>query len=134
MSFDLVIFDNEKDIDSEEKFMEWYEAFTRWDAGLDYDMVANLSNKQMISFFEELIQSYPPLDGPLSPSDELLDERPDLEDKLTSYSIGTDMIYSAFAWSEADEAYSLVKKLAHKHHVGFFNCSAPTIEIEKNLP
>ncbi len=50
---------------------------------------------------------------------ELLGEDGELESSLTEYSIGNAMIYTAFAWSVADEAYSTVKELAKKHGVGF---------------
>jgi len=51
--------------------------------------------------------------------EELLEEDGELESSLTEYSIGNAMIYTAFAWSVADEAYSTVKELAKKHGVGF---------------
>ncbi|MFJ7183569.1 hypothetical protein [Lysinibacillus xylanilyticus] len=41
--------------------------------------------------------------------EELLEEDGELESSLTEYSIGNAMIYTAFAWSVADEAYSTVK-------------------------
>ncbi|MEC1180464.1 hypothetical protein P9B03_18360 [Metasolibacillus meyeri] len=55
--------------------------------------------------------------------EELLDEEGELEGRLTEYNIGYAMIYTAFAWSVADEAYNIMKKLAKKHGVGFFDVS-----------
>ncbi|MBR2564349.1 MAG: hypothetical protein IKE29_06980 [Paenibacillus sp.] len=40
--------------------------------------------------------------------------------RLTDYSFGKEVIYASFAWSVAEEAYSLMRELAKKHNVGFF--------------
>lgn len=41
------------------------------------------------------------------------------DNRLTDYSLGTSVIYAAFAYSVADEAYTAMRKLAIKHKVGF---------------
>ena len=48
---------------------------------------------------------------------------------FTDHCVGKDVIYSAFAWSCAEEAYPLMKALAQKHNVGFFDASGPDAEI-----
>ena len=46
-----------------------------------------------------------------------------LEDYLTDYCIGYDVIYVAFSWDKSDEAYNLMKELCKKYEVGFFDVS-----------
>jgi hypothetical protein len=43
------------------------------------------------------------------------------DNRLTEYSIGKEMIYAAFAWSIAEDTYIMMRKLAMKHNVGFFD-------------
>ena len=61
------------------------------------------------------------MNGPDAPTDEQLENDEELEEYLTDYSIGKDIIYAAFAWSQADKAYEIAIKLARKHGVGFFD-------------
>ena len=45
------------------------------------------------------------------------------------YSIGHDIIYAAFSWSVAEEAYEQMLSLAKKHDVGFFDVSGENGDI-----
>jgi hypothetical protein len=65
-----------------------------------------------------MIDSYPAMNGPYAK-----DEDEDNE-FVTDYSIGKDVIYAAFSWSLAEQAYEKMKSLAEKHKVGFFDASA----------
>ena len=49
--------------------------------------------------------------------------------KVTDYSLGRSVIYCGFAWSEAEAAHKVVKELAVKHGVGYFDVSAGDGEI-----
>lgn len=69
------------------------------------------------------------MNGEYAPDPELLDEDENLESHTVDYCIGRDVIYAAFAWSAAEEAYELMRELAEKHGVGFFNVSADNGEI-----
>ena len=72
----------------------------------------------------EMKETFPPMYGEYAPALELLDEDANLESHTVDYSIGHDVIYAAFSWSVADEAYELMRSLAQKHKVGFFDVSA----------
>ena len=52
-----------------------------------------------------------------------------LELHMVDYSIGYNVIYAAFSWSVADEAYELMRSLAQKHKVGFFDVSGDDGDI-----
>ncbi len=62
--------------------------------------------------------SYPALNGPYAK------EGDEDNEFVTDYSIGKDIIYTAFSWSLAEQAYEKMKALAEKHEVGFFDASA----------
>lgn len=51
------------------------------------------------------------------------------EKRLTDYSFCIAVIYATFAWSVADEAYKMMRALAQKHKVGFFDVSGSEGEI-----
>lgn len=48
---------------------------------------------------------------------------------MADYCIGYDVIYVAFPWSVADEAYEVMRDLAKKHNVGFFDVSGEKCDI-----
>lgn len=64
------------------------------------------------------------MNGIDAPSDDELGENEKLENRLTDYCIGRDVIYAAFSWSLAKEACEKMKQLAKQHCVGFFDVSS----------
>ena len=62
-------------------------------------------------------------------SDDALDDDENLELHMVDYSIGYNVIYAVFSWSVADEAYELMRSLAQKHKVGFFDVSGDDGDI-----
>lgn len=79
----------------------------------------------------EMIKKFPPMNGKYAPNLDPLDESEaeNLERHSVGYSIGRDMIYAAFSWSVAEEAYVQMRSLAQKHGVGFFDVSGEKSEI-----
>lgn len=121
MSYDLMVFEASVAPRSREEFMAWYSAQTEWSEDHSYQDHA-VTSEALQNWFKEMIQHFPPMNGPLA-SDDV--DNP----KVTDHCIGKDVIYSAFAWSEAEEAYSTMRTLAIKHSVGFFDVSADNGEI-----
>ncbi len=105
------------------QFMDWYEQQTEWAEGHSYDDPA-VSTAKLRAWFMEIIQSFPPLNGPLSK-----DDLPEDEASATDYSVGKSVIYCAFAWPKAELAYDTVFELARKHGVAFFNVSSGNEEV-----
>lgn len=97
------------------QFLEWYERATEWSEGHSYDDPAGTTS-ELRAWFDDIRRTYPPMNGPLASQD--YDNL-----RLTDYSIGHHLIYAAFAWSQAEEVYPLVRQLAVKHAVGFFDAS-----------
>jgi hypothetical protein len=117
MSYDLMVFDLEGPPSDRRGFMEWYEEQIQWNEEHGYDD-PRVSTPALRAWFIEMIGQYPAMNGPYA-SDNADDPR------ITDYSIGNSAIYAAFAWSEAEDAFKTVFKLAEKHRVGFFKVSEP---------
>ena len=103
------------------QFMEWYHKQTQWSEGHGYNDPA-VASPALQRWFHDMIQLYPPLNGPLAANDY---DNP----TLTDHCIGMHVIYSAFAWSCAVDARATMRALAAKHAVGFFDVSSNDGEI-----
>lgn len=102
-------------------FMAWYAEQAEWSEGHSYDDPA-VASPALQRWFAEMIQHFPPLNGPFS--------SPDAEGpEVTDHCIGQHVIYSAFSWSLADQAHARMRELAIKHGVGFFHASDDPGEI-----
>ena len=121
MSYDLMVFEVTAAPRDRPSFMAWYEKQTQWAEDHSYDNPA-VSSTNLQSWFKEMIQVYPPMNGPFA-SDDV--DNP----KLADYSVGREVIYAAFAWSCAENAHATMSQLAKKHGVGFFDVSADEGEI-----
>jgi hypothetical protein len=117
MSYDLMVFKGEAAPKVRKDFMEWFAIQAEWSEGHSYDDPANTS-PELRNWFMEMIKTFPAMNGPFANNDD------DDDDYLISdYCIGRDVIYVAFAWSVAEQAYDKMVELAKKHGVGFFDVS-----------
>jgi hypothetical protein len=116
LSFDLMVFDASVAPRSRQTFRQWFEKQTEWQESHGYND-PEIPAPALKSWFRDIIESFPPMNGPLASDD------PD-NSRVTDYSLGHAVIYGAFAWSEAEPARALAKELAAKHGVGFFDLSA----------
>lgn len=105
-------------------FIDWYHLQTRWSEGHSYDDPSKTA-VSLSSWYAEVCRDFPDMNG--SSASDLGDVEGN--PRATGYSIGRSVIYVDFRWSEADTAYALVRALAVKHGVGFFNASADDGEI-----
>lgn len=121
MSFDLMVFDPAAAPIDRAEFMEWYEQ------QIDWPEETLPCPTPLKNWLAEMQTQFP--DFNVMTDDELeLDEENDFP-RGSDYSFGEHIIYVAFAWSAADEAYKTMRKLAQKHGVGFFNPSSGDTEI-----
>lgn len=128
MSYDLMVFEKTKAPDTREAFMAWYEKQTAWEEDHDYQTIG-VSAPALQNWFMEMKDIFPPMNGAYAPGMEELEKDGDLESRLVDYCIGREVIYAAFPWSAAEEAYETVRRLAEKHAVGFFDVSGDEGEI-----
>jgi hypothetical protein len=132
MSYDLLVFDPASAPRDRAAFLKWWEQTAEWSERHSYDDPAN-TTPQLRAWYEEIRTTFRNLNGPGSPTDdELL--IPGIESRLTDYSIGHHAVYAAFPWPEAETAYPLVRELAVKHQVGFFDASCDEAEPEIYFP
>ena len=122
MSYDLMVFEPSAAPRNRDAFMEWFKEQAEWSEDHDYDDHA-VTSPALQSWYKDIIQKYPPMAGPLANYDDVDNPR------ATDYSIGRNVIYSAFSWSESGEAFTDMRELAIKHSVGFFDASAVEGEI-----
>ena len=121
MSYDLTVFEISDAPKTRKEFMAWFEKQTEWAEEHSYED-HSVTSTALKSWFEEMITHFPSMNGPLA-SDDVDDPR------VTDYCIGKSVIYSAFAWSQSDEALLKMRELSIKHSVGFFDVSANDGEV-----
>jgi len=97
-------------------FMQWYEFQTEWTEEHSYDNPEN-TTKELREWFIQMIKTFPAMNGPFASED--YDN-----DKLSDYCIGKDVIYVAFGWSVAEQAFKTMIELAERFGVGFFDVSS----------
>jgi len=121
MSYDLMVFELSEAPKTKAEFMSWFSEQTSWSEPHSYNDHA-VTSPALKAWFEEMIKHFPPMNGPLASVE---GDSP----KVTDHCIGKHLIYSAFSWSEAEEAHEKMRSLAIKHRVGFFDVSADNGEI-----
>lgn len=121
MSYDLMVFEPTVAPKERQQFLKWYKAQAEWGEGHSYDD-PSVASPSLQAWFQEMIRFFPAMNGPQASED------PD-DPKVTDHCIGKSVIYSAFAWSCAEEAHRKTRALAVKHGVGFFDVSANDGEI-----
>ncbi|WP_233123165.1 hypothetical protein [Agrobacterium vaccinii] len=124
MSYDLMVFESKDAPKDKEAFLDWYHVQTQWSEGHSYDD-PSATTTNLSAWYEDVRLSFPNLNGP--DAYEFADD--DDNPNVTEYSIGRSVIYASFRWSEAETAYAVVRAMAVKHGVGFFNVSAEDGEI-----
>jgi hypothetical protein len=114
MSYDILAFDPAAVTDDD--FPTWWQVQSQWFEDHSYN-IPEVTTPNLRAFYSELIQTFPPMNGPDAVTDQELDRDPELESRMTDYSIGTSLIYGAFAWSQARTGQATFTALAAKHGV-----------------
>ncbi len=127
MSYDLLVSDADAAPRRRDDFIAWFHAQAEWSESHSYDDPA-VTTPQLAAWYDEIRSNFPNMNGPGS-SDDNVDNM-----KCTDYSIGHHVIYAAFAWSEAENAYPVVRNLAIKHGVGFYDVSGDEGDGEIMFP
>ena len=120
LSADLLVFEKNKVPTEPIEFLKWFYKKSKWESDRDYYDIEGTS-ENLINFFMEIKKEYPEMNGPYALSDEEIINHPELESKLTDYTIDEDLIYMGFSWSVSEKAYESVQALAYKYNLGFFD-------------
>ncbi len=97
-------------------FMAWYDDQTAWSEPHDYHDPSRASPK-LRAWYDSMRTTFPAMNGPDSTQDED-------NSSVTAYSIGTVVIYAAFAWTRLEDALVTSLEWAVHHRLGFFDASA----------
>lgn len=119
MSCDLMVFSKKKRFNTYEKFIKWYDEVTEWKEDLDYDDYRH-ATPELQQWFLAMKDIVPPLNGEFATSSVELRKG---EFQEADYSIGREAIYVAFAWSDAEKAYQLVKEKAKEFDLAIYDPS-----------
>jgi hypothetical protein len=114
MSYDILAFDPAAVADAD--FPAWWEVQSQWSEDHSYDD-PEVTTANLRSFYNELIRTFPPMNGPDAVTDEDLPRDAELVSRMSDYSIGTSLVYGAFSWSQARTARTTFTELAAKHGV-----------------
>lgn len=105
-------------------FLTWFEQQAEWSEGHSYNDPA-VTSENLATWYAAMRGEFPNMNGPGAYDIDADGENP----RVTDYSIGKSVIYTAFAWSQTEAAYATMRRLAAEHRVGFFNVSAREGEI-----
>ncbi|MBR0047946.1 MAG: hypothetical protein IJP74_01330 [Prevotella sp.] len=119
MSYDLMVLDKHKRFKNHNDFVKWFEQEMDWEDDIDYNDYRH-TTPSLQSWFLEMKDLIRPMNGEFAPSEEEVDSGDFLD---ADYVIDRECIYVAFAWSDAERALRLVKELALKHDVAFYDAS-----------
>lgn len=123
MSYDLAVFDPLVVPVELSTFLSWFDEQTEWQEPHDYND-PKVSSVTLQAWFLDMIVEFPALNGPYASDDPLNDEA-----SLTDYSVGSKLIYAAFAWSKMRVACETTYRFAAKHQLGLFNVSSEAGEV-----
>lgn len=129
MSYDLMVFDGAKAPENKKEFMRWYERQVEWNEDHDYSS-PEVCPPALTRWFLAVKESFPPMNGEFAPDPDAFER---FEDQTADYSFGREMIYAGFAWSAAEEARALAKKLAARYGLGFFDASSGELLFAKRV-
>lgn len=136
MSYDLMVLDKHKRFKTQEEFLNWYDEQSEGHLDVDGNDYRN-AIPSLQSWFLEMKDIVRPMNGEFAPPDDEVDsgEYHEADFCITKY-----YIHAAFAWSDAERVYPIVKELARKHDVAFFDASGsgdviyPDGTVLKTLP
>lgn len=116
MSYDIAVFEPSADLRDRATFLTWYKARTQWGPRA-YDPTN--ATPRLQSWFNEMIQTFPPMNTPNRPSTH------DTErwSKVIDYVFADDMIYVAISGGRATIGREIITRVAGKHGVGVFELS-----------
>ena len=126
MSYDLMVFEPSLAPKDRQAFLAWYDGQVKWSEDHGYNDPTECS-EPLRRFYAELSEHFPSMNV----DDEVFEamEEAGTDNRLTDYSLGSAVIYAAFAYSVSEEAYVAVRRLAAKHRVGFFDVSGKEAKI-----
>jgi hypothetical protein len=126
MSYDLMVFEPTAAPRDRDAFRLWYARQMQWEESHGYTD-PTVCSPALQRWFDAISREFPNLNGPDVRDDEI-------DNRHTDYSFGNHVIYAGFCWSEAENAYPVVRRLAVEHEVGFYDASGDEGDCEIMFP
>jgi hypothetical protein len=123
VSYDLMVFDPASAPRNRAAFLAWYDEQQSGEEDVPPSDDPQSLTPALQAWFAEMIETFPPLNGPLARDEDVDDP------KTTDYGLARTYVYACFGWSQAESAYEHTVKLAQKHRVGFFNVSDEKADV-----
>lgn len=120
MSFDLLIFERRKELQTSVDICEYLEQFTEYQEDTDYDS-PNDSSAAIYRWAKKMFERFPPTNGPYAVTDAVAYATEESRKYFADYSIGKHAAYVAFAWSVSDEALAFARSIADEYGVGIYD-------------
>ena len=136
MSYDLCVYSKKAAPKTKSDFHQWYEKILEWDNdGCSYDDIA-VCSIEMQQWYKYMLTHFPAMNGRDSESSiEEFSKANGIEydeafEMTADYSISPDLIYVAFGFSQAEEAYSVVLAKAKELGLGFYDPQNDALDVE----
>ena len=114
MSYDLLAFDPNVAPRDREAFKEWWAVQAQWGEDHGYND-PSVTTPELQRFYNSMTNEFRDIGS--------LTDDEDVDSKTADYSIGSSVIYVAFAWTEADTAYDKFRQFVEHSGVGFYEVS-----------
>ena len=121
MSYDLMVFEPSKVPRERKTFMQWFDQQVQWSENHDYN--DPLVCSEALQRLYLMLSEYFPNMNIYEKVFEAMEEA-GTDNRLTNYSLGSAVIYAAFAYSVAEDAYNTMRNLAIQLKVGFFDVTS----------
>ncbi|KGM17975.1 hypothetical protein [Corynebacterium auriscanis] len=120
MSYDIVVIDPATvPTGTHDEFMQWFDNTSQWDQSSNHDST-NGSCPAIAECYTQLASTFPDINSDIDEDDE------EADDPVTEYTIGTDFLYIAFDWADAEEAIEAVTTITSQRGLAFVDISDTT--------
>lgn len=119
MSYDILVFDPAHAPSGRNAFLDWWDAQSDWSSEPHPHNDPAFTTPRLRAWFMEMIERYPPLNGPYAVS---------RDRRAADYCIGRFLIYVAISFDK-QATQERAFELAGKHGLGFYEPSSPQGEI-----
>lgn len=126
MSYDICVYNKKRAPKSVDGFHKWFGDNTNWNSNSDYDDIS-IASKELQDWYKYMLCYFPAMNGrdaKKSSEDYATTNGVDIDvaaDNSADYSINTDIIYVAFSYSQAENAYKLGADKAKELGLGFYD-------------
>lgn len=126
MSYDICIFNKKKAPRRKEDFIKWYERIMEWNGDSNFDDIT-VASKELQEWYSFMLKHFPAMNGRDAEESQHCYAKAkgvdvgDVIDDSADYAIDSNLIYVAFGYTQAEDAYRLAFGKAKELGLGFFD-------------